>query len=614
MKWTKAKIIVAGLVLSAACVLAPQQLRAAVPEAQMDGVMGQSIEDETVYKDDIQTEDTRSSLLRSAISLLSATSTQAVSTSYTQDFEDNSFTTDGDYTSATYYHRSDYEDYQLINGIDVSWWQAKNKTTTLLDWEEIHNSGIDFAFVRVGSRDSSSGSIYEDTAADSHIQAALENDINIGLYIFSQALTEKEAREEANFVLNQIDKYDWDVTLPIVIDREKGSYNRLTAGKLSKTKETAVCQAFADTIVEAGYQASVYASYSWIKSYINTDDLTDCGIWIARYNNTTTSNTKSGTAYADVPYDYDFWQYSSTSRVDGYSGNLDTNFWYKDTSIKTTGVKASTESASGPVKLSWSEAADDVTGYRVYRYDPEQEKYVYLKSTRNRSYMDEDVNSGKTYQYKVRCYWTIGGTNYYGNYSSVVSVTTPPAKVSGVSTAVRSSTYLTLSWDKVSGASGYRIYRYNTDTQAYEKVITLTSGSTVSYKITGLAAAEEYQFKVRAYRKVDGVSTWGSSSAAYKDSTKPGQTKSLKASSKSSAVTLTWNKVTRASGYQVYRYNSKTKKYEKLATVKGNTTFSYKNTKLKKGTTVKYKVRAYKTYNGTNYYGAFSDIVSIKVK
>lgn len=614
MKWTKAKIIVAGLVLSAACVLAPQQLRAAVPEAQMDGVMGQSIEDETVYKDDIPAEETQYSLLRSAISLLSATLTQAVSTSYTQDFEDNSFTTDGDYTSATYYHRSDYEDYQLINGIDVSWWQAKNKTTTLLNWEEIHNAGIDFAFVRVGSRDSSSGSIYEDTAADSHIQAALENDINIGLYIFSQALTEKEAREEANFVLNQIDKYDWDVTLPIVIDREKGSYNRLTAGKLSKTKETAVCQAFADTIVEAGYQASVYASYSWIKSYINTDDLTDCGIWIARYNNTTTSNTKSGTAYADVPYDYDFWQYSSTSRVDGYSGKLDTNFWYKDTSIKTTGVKASAESASGPVKLSWSETADDVTGYRVYRYDPEQEKYVYLKSTKNRSYTDENVSSGKTYQYKVRCYWTIGGTNYYGNYSSVVSVTTPPAKVSGVSTAVRSSTYLTLSWDKVSGASGYRIYKYNTSSKSYEKVTTISKGSTVSYKITGLTVATEYQFKVRAYKKTDTGTLWGSSSSAYKDCTKPAQTKNLKAATKSSAVTLTWSKVASVGGYRIYRYNSKTKKYEKIATVKGNKTFSYKNTKLKKGSTMKYKVRAYKTYNGTNYYGAYSEVVSIKVK
>lgn len=614
MKWTKAKIIVAGLVLSAACVLAPQQLRAAVPEAQMDGVMGQSIEDETVYKDDIPAEETQYSLLRSAISLLSATSTQAVSTSYTQDFEDNSFTTDGDYTSATYYHRSDYEDYQLINGIDVSWWQAKNKTTTLLNWEEIHNAGIDFAFVRVGSRDSSSGSIYEDTAADSHIQAALENDINIGLYIFSQALTEKEAREEANFVLNQIDKYDWDVTLPIVIDREKGSYNRLTAGKLSKTKETAVCQAFADTIVEAGYQASVYASYSWIKSYINTDDLTDCGIWIARYNNTTTSNTKSGTAYADVPYDYDFWQYSSTSRVDGYSGNLDTNFWYKDTSIKTTGLKATAESATGPVTLSWSEAADDVTGYRVYRYDEDQDKYVYLKSTTSRKYTDEDVTSGKTYLYKVRCYWTIGGTNYYGNYSSVISVTTPPAKVTEVDAETRSSTYLTLSWKKVSGASGYRIYKYNTSSKAYEKVTTISKGSTVSYKITGLTAATEYQFKVRAYKKTDTGTLWGSSSSAYKDCTKPAQTKNLKAATKSSAVTLTWSKVARAGGYQIYRYNSKTKKYEKIATVKGNKTFSYKNTKLKKGSTMKYKVRAYKTYNGTNYYGAYSEVVSIKVK
>lgn len=614
MKWTKAKIIVAGLVLSAACVLAPQQLRAAVPEAQMDGVMGQSIEDETVYKDDIPAEDTQYSLLRSAISLLSATSTQAVRTSYTQDFEDNSFTTDGDYTSATYYHRSDYEDYQLINGIDVSWWQAKNKTTTLLNWEEIHNAGIDFAFVRVGSRDSSSGSIYEDTAADSHIQAALENDINIGLYIFSQALTEKEAREEANFVLNQIDKYDWDVTLPIVIDREKGSYNRLTAGKLSKTKETAVCQAFADTIVEAGYQASVYASYSWIKSYINTDDLTDCGIWIARYNNTTTSNTKSGTAYADVPYDYDFWQYSSTSRVDGYSGNLDTNFWYKDTSIKTTGLKATAESATGPVTLSWSEAADDVTGYRVYRYDPDQDKYVYLKSTTSRKYTDEDVTSGKTYQYKVRCYWTIGGTNYYGNYSSVISVTTPPAKVTEVDTETRSSTYLTLNWKKVSGASGYRIYKYNTSSKSYEKVTTISKGSTVSYKITGLTVATEYQFKVRAYKKTDTGTLWGSSSSAYKDCTKPAQTKNLKAATKSSAVTLTWSKVARAGGYRIYRYNSKTKKYEKIATVKGNKTFSYKNAKLKKGSTMKYKVRAYKTYNGTNYYGAYSEVVSIKVK
>lgn len=612
MKFSKAKVMVAGLVLAAACMIAPQQLKAEVPAAQMDGVMGQSIEDETVYE---ETPNLDALIMKGAVSNYSFPATQAAtSSSYSQDFLDSSFTTAGTYTSTTYYHKIDYEDYQLINGIDVSWWQTKDKKNTALDWEKAHDAGIDFAFVRVGSRDTSDGSIYLDTAADSHIQAALDNDINIGLYIFSQALTEKEAQEEAKFVLKQIDKYDWDVTLPIVIDREKGSYNRLTAGKLSKAKETAVCQAFADTITKAGYQASVYASYAWIKSYIDTDSLNKCGIWIARYNNTTTSNSKSGSAYEDVPYDYDFWQYSSVSKVSGYTGNLDANFWYKDTAIKTTGLKAEAASASGPVTLSWSKAAADVTGYRIYRYDATADKYVYLKSTKSRSYSDEDVSSGKTYQYKVRCYWTIGGTNYYGNYSSVVSVTTPPAKVSNVDTEKKSSTYLTLSWKKVSGASGYRVYKYNTDTKTYEKVTTIASGSTTSYKVTGLASATEYQFKVRAYKKTDDGNLWGSNSAVYKESTNPLKTKNLKLSTKSSAVTLSWSKVARSSGYAVYRYDSKTKKYVRIATIKSGKTVTYKDANLKKGSTQHYKVRAYKTYNGMNYYGSYSDIVSIKVK
>lgn len=313
--------------------ITPQQLRAEVPEAQMDGVMGQSIKEEM---DDTQISDvdTQRDGLLSTYAMPRLLGASKAASGYTQDFLDSSFTSKVDYTSVTYYHKADYEDAQLLNGIDVSWWQAKNKKTTALNWEKIHDAGIDFAFVRVASRDTSDGSIYEDTAADSHIQAALENDINVGLYIFSQALTEKEAKQEAEYVLDLADKYGWDVTLPIVIDREKGSHNRLTGGKLSKAKETAVCQSFADTISDAGYQPVVYASYAWIKSYIDTDSLEDCGIWIARYNNTTTSNAKSGEPYADTAYDYEFWQYSSVAKVSGYTGNLDVNFWYKDTSAK----------------------------------------------------------------------------------------------------------------------------------------------------------------------------------------------------------------------------------------------------------------------------------------
>ena len=161
--------------------ITPQQLRAEVPEAQMDGVMGQSIKEEM---DDTQISDvdTQRDGLLSTYAMPRLLGASKAASGYTQDFLDSSFTSKVDYTSVTYYHKADYEDAQLLNGIDVSWWQAKNKKTTALNWEKIHDAGIDFAFVRVASRDTSDGSIYEDTAADSHIQAALENDINVGLY------------------------------------------------------------------------------------------------------------------------------------------------------------------------------------------------------------------------------------------------------------------------------------------------------------------------------------------------------------------------------------------------------------------------------------------------
>ena len=601
------------MILAGICMIAPQQLRAEIPQEQMDGVMGQSIKEEM---DDTQISNvsTQNDGLLSTYAMPQLLGATKAASGYTQDFLDDSFTSGGDYTSVTYYHKSDYEDAQLLNGIDVSWWQAKNKKTTSLDWNKIHNAGIDFAFVRVASRDTSDGSIYEDTAADSHIQAALKNKVNVGLYIFSQALTEKEAQEEANYVLNLAKKYKWSVTLPIVIDREKGSYNRLTAGKLSKAKETAVCQAFADTITKAGYQAAVYASYSWIKSYINTDSLEDCIIWIARYNNTTTSNSKSGEPYADTAYDYEFWQYSSVAKVSGYTGNLDVNFWYKDTSAKTGGLKATVGNAFDPVKLTWSKAADGVTGYRVYRYDETQKKYVNIKQTSSRSYTDTDVQSGKSYQYKVRCYWTIGGTNYYGAYSSVVEATVPPAQVTGVKLQKRSSLYLTLGWDKISGASGYRVYKYNSSKKTYESVVTLSGGSVTSYKVTGLKDATEYKFKVKAYKKVNGETVWGSASSEYKTCTTPLKVKNLKLSTKSSAVTLKWGKTSGATGYELYRYNSKTKKYEKIATINSGSTVSYTDKNLKKGTTYQYKVRAYKKYENSTFYGVCSTVTKITVK
>ncbi|MDD7334793.1 MAG: GH25 family lysozyme [Lachnospiraceae bacterium] len=608
----KYRNVIGGVILTAALAVLPVGIERVQAVQVKDGVMGQSIEDETVYDTSEQDLDTVLSdiIARNTFSLLRAAA------SY-DDYIAEAWTTEGDYTDATYYHRSEFANCDLINGIDVSWWQGggKGSTKSNVNWEQAHDAGIDYVFVRVASRDTTDGSIYEDTSADAHIQGALENDINVGLYVFSQALTVKEAEEEADYVLELLDQYGWDVTMPIVMDREAGSYKRLTAGKLSKTKETNICTAFSNVISDAGYTPMVYASASWFVNYIDQASLEEngCKIWLARYNNSTDKQVNSTLTYEKLSaINYEFWQYSSAGKVSGYSGKIDVDFWYKDTSAKTEDLTA-TANAVGSVTLEWSEA-DDAHMYRLYRFDPEKNKYVAIQSTADTSYTDTDLTPGETYQYKVRCYWTIGGTNYYGTYSDVLEATTLPAKVETITADSCTATTITLSWDEIYGATGYRIYQYNPDSAKFEK-LTDVSADMTSFKVAGLASAKEQQFKVRAYKTLGGTNYWGTNSSAFAAVTKPAKVKNTVVETASStSVDISWDKVSRATGYQIYRLDPETGSYTKLATIKNNKTFAYTDTALTSTTEYTYKVRAYLTYDGSNYYGGFGDVTSATTK
>ena len=388
---------------------APQTAKADV-KIEPDGVMGQSVVDETIY-DPAEDYVWLSSNIEAPAQFSADDMPMLRAATYTKLFLESSFTTVSDLNNRTYYHDSVYEDCEILNGIDVSWWQGggKGSTTSKINWKKMHAAGADFAFVRAASRDTADGSIYEDTTASAHINGAQANKMNVGLYIFSQAVNSNEAVEEADYVLNLIDQYDWDIDMPIIIDREAGRMTkRLTKAKLSKEKETAVVQAFADEITSAGYKAGVYASYSWYNTKMNADDLVDCAIWIARYNNMTTSNAKSGTPYADVLCDYEFWQYSSQkpSASTGYTGNLDVDFWYKDTNVTTENLTMSKNTAN-TITLAWDDA-DDADAYRVYRYNEGTGKYNYLATTSDTGFTDTNLQPGTNYQYKVRCVWTIG--------------------------------------------------------------------------------------------------------------------------------------------------------------------------------------------------------------
>ena len=596
-------------VVAATCVIAPQTAKADV-KIEPDGVMGQSVVDETIY-DPAEDYVWLSSNIEVPAQFSADDMPMLRAATYTKLFLESSFTTVSDLNNRTYYHDSVYEECEILNGIDVSWWQGggKGSTTSKINWKKMHAAGADFAFVRAASRDTADGSIYEDTTASAHINGAQANKMNVGLYIFSQAVNSNEAVEEADYVLNLIDQYDWDIDMPIIIDREAGRMTkRLTKAKLSKEKETAVVQAFADEITSAGYKAGVYASYSWYRDKMNADDLEDCAIWLARYNNMTTSNAKSGTPYADVLCDYEFWQYSSQkpSASTGYTSNLDVDFWYKDTNVTTENLTMSKNTAN-TITLAWDDA-DDADAYRVYRYNEDTKKYAYVATVNDTTYTDTNRNAGTAYSYKVRCMWTIGGSNYFGTYSSVLQAATLPAQVTNVNVDGQSATSISLAWDEAEGADGYRISRYDSDADAFEEVAVVGADVT-HYEVTGLASAREYRFEICASKTIGENTYWGADSEEAAGMTKPDKVAALNVDAyESTAIDLSWKKVARASGYQLYRLNEETGKYVRIATIKGGSNVTYTDSSLVAAKTYSYKVRAYKSYNGTSYYGRFSAV------
>lgn len=138
-----------------------------------------------------------------------------------------------------------------------------------------------------------------------------------------------------------------------------------------------------------------------------------------------------------------------------------------------------------------------------------------------------------------------------------VYVGTPSMKKSYSATA----SSVTVSWSKVSGASGYRVYRQNPSTKKYVKIKTLYGADTLSYKNTGLSSAQKYSYKVKAFVKKGGSTYWSGSSAANYVCTAPSAKPSIKSiSSSGGGLKLKWNKV-KCSGYEIYGYSYYTGKW-----------------------------------------------------
>ena len=192
-----------------------------------------------------------------------------------------------------------------VMGIDVSSFNGE------IDWKKVKADGIEFAIIRCGYRGYTTGSLVEDKYFLRNIIGANEAGVKVGLYFFTQAVNEVEAVEEASMVITLCREYQVD--LPVFIDTESiGGNGR--ADLLDAKTRTMVCQAFCETMENAGYRAGVYASKNWFNMMLQRDELRKYVTWLAEYKEEATYDG-----------DYQFWQYTSSGWVDGVTGRVDLN-------------------------------------------------------------------------------------------------------------------------------------------------------------------------------------------------------------------------------------------------------------------------------------------------
>ena len=182
------------------------------------------------------------------------------------------------------------------------------------NWEQVKTAGVKFVIIRIGYRGYGSGALVLDPMFEQHFTNARNAGLKVGVYFFSQAVNENEAREEAQgcaYVLNGR-KLDY----PIYFDTEASGGKNGRADGLGVEDRTKCAIAFCEEVKAQGYQPGVYASTLWFRKRIDLNRLKSYSIWNAHYN------------VAGSPIACDMWQGTCTARIPGYGGQIDVNISY----------------------------------------------------------------------------------------------------------------------------------------------------------------------------------------------------------------------------------------------------------------------------------------------
>jgi GH25 family lysozyme M1 (1,4-beta-N-acetylmuramidase) len=194
-----------------------------------------------------------------------------------------------------------------VLGVDVSAHQRE------IDWERAKADGVAFAILRIGFRGNTEGGLMADERFAANYVGARHAGLLVGVYFYSQATSEAEALEEADYVLRLLDGVPLD--LPVFFDWEEVAKGR--TGGFATSAVSVWAQSFCRRIAEGGYRSGVYFNQRYGYSIMRLENLTEYAFWIAEY-----ADDQS------FAYQTDFWQFTGSGHVDGIDTIVDLDLMY----------------------------------------------------------------------------------------------------------------------------------------------------------------------------------------------------------------------------------------------------------------------------------------------
>ncbi len=196
-------------------------------------------------------------------------------------------------------------------GVDIS------KHTGKVYFPSVKAAGVDYVMIRLGSRGYSTGQITLDENFKENMEGAIDAQLDIGIYFYSQAISQDEAVQEVNFVVQNLEPYRAHIKYPVAFNMGFVSNDKSRIEGLSREDKTAVTTSFMEGIKAAGYVPMIYGDKEWLIKEVDLTKLQDYDVWLSQEED-----------IPDYPYRYAMWQYNTDGVVNGIDGGADLNICF----------------------------------------------------------------------------------------------------------------------------------------------------------------------------------------------------------------------------------------------------------------------------------------------